>query len=67
MIDNESECSFCWGLKANEEEIPGKKKFCVELIVHTFNKYNEKYDETYLIGNEYDLKYCPICGKEIES
>ena len=63
--DDESECSFCWGLQANKEEIPEKKKFAVKRIIHTF-KDNGKYDKTYLIGNEYDLNYCPVCGKEIK-
>lgn len=59
------ECSFCWSLQANKEEIPGKKKFGIKLIINTF-KDDEKYNETYLVGNKYDLNYCPVCGKEIK-
>ena len=63
--DDKPECSFCWSLKANREEITGTKKFSIKLIIKTF-KDNGEYDETYLVGNEFDLKYCPVCGKEIK-
>lgn len=63
--DDEPECPFCWGLKAEKEEITGKKKFYVKLVVVTFNDDGE-YDETYLVGNLYKLNYCPVCGKEIK-
>lgn len=63
--DDEPECNFCWGLKAEKKEITGKKKFSVKLVIDTF-KDDGEYDETYLVGNHYNLNYCPVCGKEIK-